>query len=124
MGSNLFDHPNGWIGKTPWWKDAVFYQVYPASFKDSNGDGWGDIPGLISKIDYLHQLGVDVVWLSPMFESPQKDMGYDISDYQAVYARYGTLEDVDQLIDACHSRGMKLILDLVVNHTSDQHPWF
>jgi alpha-glucosidase len=124
MGSNLFDHPNGWIGKTPWWKDAVFYQVYPASFKDSNGDGWGDIPGLISKIDYLHQLGVDVVWLSPMFESPQKDMGYDISDYQAVYARYGTLEDVDQLIEACHSRGMKLILDLVVNHTSDQHSWF
>jgi alpha-glucosidase len=124
MGSNFFHHPNGWVGTSPWWKDAVFYQVYPASFKDSNGDGWGDIPGLISKIDYLHQLGVDVVWLSPMFESPQKDMGYDISDYQAVYARYGTLEDVDQLIQACHNRGMKLILDLVVNHTSDQHPWF
>jgi oligo-1,6-glucosidase len=124
MGSNIFHHPNGWAGTTPWWKDAVFYQVYPASFKDSNGDGWGDIPGLISKIDYLHQLGVDVVWLSPMFESPQKDMGYDISDYQAVYPRYGTLEDVDQLTEACHSRGMKLILDLVVNHTSDQHPWF
>ncbi|KAK4149355.1 glycoside hydrolase superfamily [Chaetomidium leptoderma] len=124
MGSNFHHHPNGWVGKTPWWKDAVFYQVYPASFKDSNGDGWGDIPGLISKIDYLHQLGVDVVWLSPMFESPQKDMGYDISDYQAVYARYGSLEDVDQLVEVCHSRGMKLILDLVVNHTSDQHPWF
>ncbi|KAH6839625.1 glycoside hydrolase superfamily [Chaetomium sp. MPI-CAGE-AT-0009] len=124
MGSNIFHHPNGWAGTTPWWKDAVFYQVYPASFKDSNGDGWGDIPGLISKIDYLHQLGVDVVWLSPMFESPQKDMGYDISDYQAVYPRYGSLEDVDRLIQACHSRGMKLILDLVVNHTSDQHPWF
>ncbi|EAQ88653.1 hypothetical protein CHGG_05272 [Chaetomium globosum CBS 148.51] len=124
MGSNIFHHPNGWVGTAPWWKGAVFYQVYPASFKDSNDDGWGDIPGLISKIDYLHQLGVDVVWLSPMFESPQKDMGYDISDYQAVYPRYGTLEDVDRLIEACHSRGMKLILDLVVNHTSDQHPWF
>lgn len=124
MGSNFFHHPDGWLGTTPWWKDAVFYQVYPASFKDSNGDGWGDIPGLVSKIDYLHHLGVDVVWLSPMFESPQKDMGYDISDYQAVYPRYGTLEDVDKLIEACHSRGMKLILDLVINHTSDQHPWF
>src|SRR3954454_8315485 len=117
MGSNLFHHPDGWAGTTQWWKDAVFYQVYPASFKDSNGDGWGDIPGLISKIDYLCQLGVDVVWLSPMFESPQKDMGYDISDYQAVYARYGTVQDVDRLTAACHSRGMKLILDLVVNHT-------
>ncbi|CCC09091.1 unnamed protein product [Sordaria macrospora k-hell] len=112
------------VGKTPWWKEAVFYQVYPASFKDTNNDGWGDIPGLIAKIDYLHDLGVDCVWLSPMFESPQKDMGYDISDYQAVFSRYGTLSDVDYLISACHTRGMKLILDLVVNHTSDQHPWF
>ncbi|KAJ4286177.1 hypothetical protein N0V88_008121 [Collariella sp. IMI 366227] len=124
MGSNLQCHPDGWVGKTRWWKDAVFYQVYPASFQDSNGDGWGDIPGLISKIDHIRHLGVDVVWLSPMFESPQKDMGYDISDYQAVFARYGTLADVDRLIEACHSRGMKLILDLVVNHTSDEHAWF
>ena len=118
------DQQNGWVGKTPYWKDAVFYQVYPASFKDSNGDGWGDIPGLISELDYLRDLGVDVVWLSPMFESPQKDMGYDISDYQAVYSRYGTLADVDKLVAECHNRGMKLILDLVVNHTSDEHPWF
>lgn len=108
----------------PWWKDATIYQVYPASFKDSNGDGWGDIAGLVSEIDYLHQLGVDVVWLSPMFESPQADMGYDISDYQKVYAAYGTVEDVDDLIEACHSRGMRLILDLVVNHTSKEHEWF
>ncbi|KAK2735720.1 alpha-glucosidase mal12 [Onygenales sp. PD_40] len=108
----------------PWWKNATVYQVYPASFKDSNGDGWGDIPGLISKIDYLKDLGVDVVWLSPMFESPQCDMGYDVSDYEAVYAPYGTVEDVETLVDACHERGMKLILDLVVNHTSDQHAWF
>ncbi|KAK4205579.1 putative alpha-glucosidase [Triangularia verruculosa] len=118
------DKQNGWVGKTPYWKEAVFYQVYPASFKDSNGDGWGDIPGLISELDYLRDLGVDVVWLSPMFESPQKDMGYDISDYQAVYERYGTLADVDTLIQSCHDRNMKLILDLVVNHTSDEHPWF
>ncbi|KAJ9156378.1 Glycoside hydrolase family 13 protein [Pleurostoma richardsiae] len=117
-------YQNGWLGKVPWWKDAVFYQVYPASFKDSNGDGWGDIPGLISQISYLHELGVDVVWLSPMFESPQKDMGYDISDYQKVYARYGTVEDVNTLVEACHSRSMKLILDLVVNHTASEHPWF
>lgn len=109
---------------TPWWKESTIYQVYPASFKDSDGDGWGDIPGLVSKIDYLHDLGVDVVWLSPMFESPQADMGYDISDYQKVYARYGTVQDVDDLVEACHARGMKLILDLVVNHTSKEHQWF
>ncbi|KAI1383798.1 glycoside hydrolase superfamily [Hypoxylon trugodes] len=115
---------NGWFGKEPWWKDATFYQVYPASFKDSNGDGWGDIPGLISKIDYLYELGIDVVWLSPVFESPQADMGYDVSDYQKIYAPYGTVEDVDALIKACHQRNMKLILDLVVNHTSIEHEWF
>lgn len=107
-----------------WWKDACIYQVYPASFKDSNGDGWGDIPGLISKLDYLEELGVDVVWLSPMFESPQVDMGYDISDYEAVYAPYGTIEDVEELVKGCHDRNMKLILDLVVNHTSVEHAWF
>ncbi|KAI1762682.1 glycoside hydrolase family 13 protein [Hypoxylon sp. FL1150] len=121
---NSLHHENGYLGKEPWWKDATFYQVYPASFKDSNGDGWGDIPGLISKIDYLHDLVVDVVWLSPVFESPQADMGYDVSDYQKVYAPYGTVEDVDALVQACHIRGMKLILDLVVNHTSIEHEWF
>ncbi|KKY32489.1 putative alpha-glucosidase maltase [Diaporthe ampelina] len=107
-----------------WWKDACIYQVYPASFKDSNGDGWGDIPGLISKLDYLEELGVDVVWLSPMFESPQVDMGYDISNYEAVYAPYGTIEDVEELVKGCHERNMKLILDLVANHTSVEHAWF
>lgn len=117
-------HENEWLGKEPWWKDATFYQVYPASFRDSNGDGWGDIPGLISKIDYLHELGVDVVWLSPVFESPQADMGYDVSDYRRIHAPYGTVEDVDALVEACHIRGMKLILDLVVNHTSIEHEWF
>ncbi|POR31019.1 Alpha amylase [Tolypocladium paradoxum] len=124
MGSLLWDAENGRAGSTSWWKDATFYQVYPASFKDSNGDGWGDLPGLISKIDYLQDLGVDVVWVSPIFESPQKDMGYDVSDYQAIYAPYGTVEDVDALVKECHSRGIKVILDLVVNHTSIEHQWF
>ncbi|PNH37461.1 hypothetical protein VD0004_g9331 [Verticillium dahliae] len=109
---------------TPWWKDATVYQIYPASFKDGNGDGLGDIPGIISKVDYLANLGVDVVWVSPMYASPQIDMGYDISDYEAVHAPYGTVEDMEKLIAACHARGMKLILDLVINHTSDQHAWF
>ncbi|KAK4138171.1 glycoside hydrolase family 13 protein [Trichocladium antarcticum] len=114
-----------------WWKDAVCYQIYPASFKDSNGDGLGDIPGILSKVDYLKDLGIDIVWVSPMytssrrrFDSPQVDMGYDISDYEKVYAPYGTVKDMEALIAACHERGMKLILDLVVNHTSDQHAWF
>ncbi|KAK4150551.1 glycoside hydrolase superfamily [Chaetomidium leptoderma] len=99
----------------PWWKDAVCYQIYPASFKDSNGDGLGDVPGILSKIDYLKDLGIDVVWV---------DMGYDISDYEKVYPPYGSAEDMEDLIEACHKRGMKLILDLVINHTSDQHAWF
>lgn len=124
MGSLIWDEEKRWVGKQPYWKDATFYQVYPASFKDSNGDGWGDLPGLISKIDYLSDLGVDVVWVSPIFESPQKDMGYDVSDYQKIYAPYGTVEDVDTLLDECHKRGLKVILDLVVNHTSVEHQWF
>jgi alpha-glucosidase len=117
-------HADPLIHKRVWWKEAVFYQVYPASFKDSNGDGWGDIPGMLSKIPYIASLGVDVVWLSPMFESPQKDMGYDISNYEAVDPSYGTVEDVEKLVKVCHENGLKLILDLVVNHTSDQHAWF
>jgi oligo-1,6-glucosidase len=107
-----------------WWKDAVVYQIYPASFKDANGDGLGDIPGIISKVDYLKDLGIDIIWVSPMFESPQVDMGYDISNYEEVHAPYGTVADMETLIEACHSRGMRLILDLVINHTSDQHAWF
>ncbi|CZR67480.1 probable alpha-glucosidase (maltase) [Phialocephala subalpina] len=107
-----------------WWKDGVVYQIYPASFKDSNNDGLGDIPGIISKVDYIKNLGVDIVWVSPMYDSPQHDMGYDISNYEAVYPPYGTVADMEELIQACHSRGMKLILDLVVNHTSDEHAWF
>ncbi|TKA28125.1 hypothetical protein B0A50_04096 [Salinomyces thailandicus] len=107
-----------------WWKDGVVYQVYPASFKDSNDDGVGDIPGITSKLDYIQSIGVDILWVCPMFDSPQIDMGYDVSDYEKVYPPYGTVEDMQTLIDESHSRGMRIILDLVVNHTSDQHQWF
>jgi glycosidase len=107
-----------------WWKNASVYQIYPASFKDSNGDGIGDIPGIISKLDYIASLGVDVVWVSPMYDSPQVDMGYDVSDYENVYPPYGTVQDMDRLIDETHKRGMRIILDLVVNHSSDEHAWF
>ncbi|KAJ4994045.1 alpha amylase [Stagonosporopsis vannaccii] len=117
-------HADPLYHKRVWWKEATFYQIYPASFKDSNGDGWGDIPGVLQKIQYIASLGVDVVWLSPMFDSPQVDMGYDVSNYEDVYAPYGTVQDVENLIAACHKYDMKLILDLVVNHTSDQHAWF
>ncbi|KAK0637221.1 alpha-glucosidase [Bombardia bombarda] len=110
--------------RPPWWKTGVVYQIYPASFKDSNGDGLGDIPGILSKVDYLKELGIDIVWVSPMFDSPQIDMGYDISNYEEVYRPYGTVKDMEDLIEACHKRGIRLILDLVINHTSDQHAWF
>jgi oligo-1,6-glucosidase len=107
-----------------WWKDVVVYQIWPASFCDSTGTGLGDLRGIISKLDYLSSLGVDVVWLSPMYDSPQEDMGYDISDYNKIYPPYGTMEDMQALIDGLHERGMKIILDLVVNHTSEAHQWF
>lgn len=107
-----------------WWKEASIYQIWPASFKDSNGDGVGDIPGIISKLDHVKNLGVDIIWLSPMYDSPQNDMGYDISDYESVYPKYGTLDDMHQLIDQVHQRGMKLVLDLVINHTATAHKWF
>ena len=107
-----------------WWKSAVVYQIYPRSFADSNGDGTGDIPGIIAHLDYLAELGVDVVWLSPVYASPMDDNGYDISDYQDVDPLFGTLEDLDELIAGLHERGIKIVMDLVVNHTSDEHPWF
>lgn len=110
--------------KRSWWKESTVYQIYPASFKDSNGDGWGDIPGIISKLDYIKSLGVDIVWLSPILKSPQQDMGYDISNYEDVDPLYGNMADHDALIKGLHDRGMKYVLDLVVNHSSDQHPWF
>ncbi|TFY81517.1 hypothetical protein EWM64_g2496 [Hericium alpestre] len=107
-----------------WWKEASVYQIYPASFADSNGDGIGDLNGILSKLDYLKDLGVDVLWLSPIYPSPLADMGYDISDYRDIDPRYGTLEDWDNLLKGVHERGLKLMMDLVVNHTSDEHKWF
>ena len=107
-----------------WWKESIVYQIYPQSFKDSNGDGIGDIQGIIEKLDYLKELGVNVLWISPICQSPLDDNGYDISDYQAIHSRYGTLEDYDRLLEEAHSRGIKVLMDLVVNHTSDEHRWF
>src|SRR6476620_6518662 len=107
-----------------WWKEAVAYQVYPRSFMDSNGDGIGDLQGIIAKLDYLKDLGIDVIWLCPMYKSPNDDNGYDISDYQDIMDEFGTMADFDRLLEEVHKRGMKLILDLVLNHTSDEHPWF
>ncbi|KAF1846487.1 glycoside hydrolase family 13 protein [Cucurbitaria berberidis CBS 394.84] len=110
--------------KHQWWKEAVVYQIYPASFLDSNGDGWGDVPGITQKLDYLKDLGVDVIWVSPIYKSPQADMGYDIADYEDIDPSYGTLADVDNLIKEVKKRDMKLVMDLVVNHTSEEHAWF
>ncbi|KKA26497.1 hypothetical protein TD95_004485 [Thielaviopsis punctulata] len=110
--------------KPSWWKESSVYQIYPASFKDSTGNGIGDLKGIISKVPYLEDLGVDIVWLSPIFKSPQVDMGYDVADYKAIDPPYGDIDDVLTLRDKLHERGMKLVLDLVVNHTSDQHEWF
>ncbi|RDW15619.1 glycoside hydrolase family 13 protein [Oceanobacillus chungangensis] len=107
-----------------WWKEAVVYQVYPRSFMDSNGDGIGDIQGVISKLDYLQDLGIDVIWMSPIYQSPNDDNGYDISNYQEIMAEFGTMADFNQLLDEVHQREMKLIMDLVINHTSDEHQWF
>jgi len=107
-----------------WWKSAVVYQVYPRSFADGDGDGIGDLPGLLGRLDYLAELGVDVVWLSPVYPSPQDDNGYDISDYQDIDPVLGSLADLDAILAGLHERGMKLVMDLVVNHTSDEHPWF
>ena len=107
-----------------WWKSAVVYQIYPRSFADSDGDGIGDLRGVLGRLDHLVELGVDVVWLSPVYASPQDDNGYDNSDYQDDDPVFGTLDDLDELIGALHAHGMRLVMDLVVNHTSDEHPWF
>ncbi len=107
-----------------WWKEAVVYQIYPRSFQDSNGDGIGDLPGITSRLDYLRDLGVDVLWLSPHYDSPNADNGYDIRNYRKVMAEFGTMQDFDDLLTGVRARGMRLIVDLVVNHTSDEHAWF
>ena len=109
---------------TKWFKDAIIYQIYPRSFKDSNNDGIGDIKGIIEKLDYLADLGVNCVWLSPVYESPMDDNGYDISDYKKIHEMFGTMDDFKLMLDQMHKRGIRLIMDLVANHTSDEHEWF
>ncbi|MBN2812311.1 MAG: alpha-glucosidase, partial [Spirochaetales bacterium] len=108
----------------PWWKNSVVYQIYPRSFQDSNGDGVGDLRGIIRRLPYLENLGVDALWICPVYASPNDDNGYDISDYRAIDPVFGSMEDMAELIDAARERGIRIILDLVVNHTSDEHPWF
>ncbi len=110
--------------KKEWWKEGVLYQIYPRSFKDGNGDGVGDLKGILEKLDYLQDLGITMIWLSPIYQSPTDDNGYDISDYEAIMEEFGTMKDFDLLLVGTHIREMKLIMDLVVNHTSDQHRWF
>lgn len=107
-----------------WWKEAVVYQIYPRSFMDSDGDGIGDLQGIISRLDYLKYLGIDVIWMSPVYKSPNDDNGYDISDYRAIMDEFGTMEDFDELLAKAHERGIRIVMDLVVNHTSDEHKWF
>ena len=107
-----------------WWKEAVVYQIYPRSFKDSDGDGIGDLSGIIEKLDYVKSLGVDVIWLNPIYASPNADNGYDISDYQDIMKEFGTMADFDQTFIRMHKRGLKVVMDLVVNHCSDEHFWF
>lgn len=109
---------------TPWWKHGVIYQIYPRSFADASGDGVGDLPGILAHVDYIERLGVDAVWLNPIYPSPMRDMGYDVADFTGVDPRFGTLEDLDALVDALHRRHIRLILDFVPNHSSDRHPWF
>ena len=111
--------PNMHSKPLAWWKKATAYQIYPRSFYDTNQDGIGDINGIIAKLDYLADLGIDLIWICPFYASPNDDNGYDISDYQAIHPDFGTLEDVDELISAAHKRGIRIIMDLVINHTSD-----
>ena len=110
--------------KTQWYKNAVVYQIYPFSFMDSNNDGWGDIDGIISKLDYIKELGVTAIWFSPLYKSPDYDYGYDISDYREIDEKFGTMKDFDRLLEECHKRDLKVIMDMVINHTSIEHPWF
>ena len=110
--------------KTRWYKNAVVYQIYPFSFMDSNNDGFGDIEGIISKLDYIRDLGATAIWFSPLYKSPDYDYGYDVSDYKAIDEKFGTMEDFDRLVRECHRRDLKVIMDMVINHTSTEHPWF
>ena len=107
-----------------WWRDGIIYQIYPRSFADNNGDGLGDLPGITKKLDYLADLGVNALWLSPIYPSPDKDFSYDVSNYVDIDPRFGSLADFDLLLSEAHKRGIRIVLDLVLNHTSDQHEWF
>ncbi len=124
VNSNQTSTASKEIPNRKWWKEAVVYQIYPRSFKDTNGDGVGDLRGIIEKLDYIKSLGIDVVWLNPIFASPNDDMGYDVSDYQAIMKEFGTMEDFDELLKGMHERKIKVVLDLVANHSSDEHRWF
>ena len=110
--------------RVAWWREAVVYQIYPRSFADSDGDGVGDFKGVTAKLDYVKELGVNTIWLMPFYPSPLRDDGYDISEYENVNPQYGTIEDFKEMLDAAHQRGLRVITELVINHTSDQHPWF
>ena len=112
------------MAEKKWWQKSVVYQIYPRSFCDSDGDGIGDLNGISSKLEYLKELGIDVIWLSPVYQSPNDDMGYDISDYRAIMKEFGTMEDYDRMLHKAHGLGLKILMDLVVNHTSDEHPLF
>jgi len=107
-----------------WWKEGVLYQIYPQSFKDSDSDGFGDFKGVIEKLDYLESLGISMVWMNPFFESPLVDNGYDVSNYRAIHPQYGSMEDFQEMLDGLHKRGIKFVLDVVVNHSSNKHEWF
>ncbi|MGB1120696.1 MAG: alpha-amylase family glycosyl hydrolase, partial [Saprospiraceae bacterium] len=107
-----------------WWKEGILYQIYPQSFKDTDGDGFGDFKGVIEKLDYVESLGVNMVWMNPFFESPLVDNGYDVADYRAIHPRYGTMEDFQTMLDGFHERDVKFVLDVVVNHSSNEHEWF
>jgi alpha-glucosidase len=129
MGAFLGTADTHWTGVSKegsvnWWQIGIIYQIYPRSFQDSNRDGVGDIPGIIERLPYLVELGIDAIWLSPIFPSPMADFGYDIADYLDVDPLFGSIADLDRLIEAAHQRDLKVLLDLVPNHTSDQHPWF
>ncbi|GGI25454.1 alpha-glucosidase [Pedobacter mendelii] len=121
---SVINKTSGTINKSAWWKEAVVYQLYPRSFKDSDGDGIGDLKGIISKLDYLESLGIDAVWINPIFSSPNDDNGYDISDYRNIMKEFGTMKDFDELLAGLHKRNIKLVLDMVLNHSSDEHEWF